>query len=215
LEKAPGARKKHRPGFERIRDPGQTIKMKAEKISVYSLTAVLFLLMIAVYWLVKIKTRPAYFLVIDIFLFLLLARAGGNVALVIFQDKMPASIVAGIMAMTMFPMLFIRSNVLFIFTLMLWAPITTFLISYSLFKKRSRIAIVNLAKVLAAGILACVFYLSVVIMIVENNPSMSSGGEYAGLFWLFLGIVIGCIEIIILIVILIKEYALQKNGAGL
>ena len=189
--------------------------MKAEKISVYSLTAVLFLLMIAVYWLVKIKTRPTYFVVIDIFLFLLLARAGGNVALVIFQDKMPVSIVAGIMAIAMFPMLFIRSNILFIFTLMLWAPITTFLISYSLFKKRSRIAFINLAKVLSAGILACVFYLSVIFMIVENNPSMRRGGEYAGLFWLVLGIVVGCIEIIVLIVILIKEYALQKNGAGL
>ncbi|MBU4268372.1 MAG: hypothetical protein KJ808_05935 [Acidobacteria bacterium] len=188
--------------------------MKTEKIAVYSLTFVLFSLMMLVYWLPKTTTwSPAYSRVIETLLLFLLARTGGNIALVIFDNKMTASIPAGIMAMIMFPLLLIRSEALFIFTLMLWAPVTTFLISYSLFKNRSRFPLMNFVKILAAGISACAFYLSVIFMILKNNPDMSRGGEYAELFWFALGIVIACIEIIVMIIVLIKEYTLQKDEA--
>jgi hypothetical protein len=185
--------------------------MKTKKIAVYSLTAVFFLLMMLVYWLKQINTlNPNYSWIFTLLIFLL-ARVGGNIALIIFDKKMSAGIAAGIMAIITFPLLLIRSEVLFFFTLILWAPATTFLIAYSWFQHRGRNSLMNFLKIFAAGISALICYLSIIFMILGNLPVMYGGSEYAGFFFLALGIIIGCIEIIVMSIVLVKEYALQKD----
>ncbi len=186
--------------------------MKIEKIAIYSLTAILFSLMMLVYWLPKIPTwSPTWFKMISILVLFLLARGVGNLALIIFEKNMPADIASGIASLIMFPLLLIRSNALFIFTLMLWVPATSFLIAYSLFENRSLSFLTNLAKRFSAGILVFVFNVTVIDLIDVNNPEMNKGGEWAGWGWLVLGIIISCIEVIVLITVLTKGYALQKE----
>jgi hypothetical protein len=187
--------------------------MKTEKIAVYALSAVLFSLMMLAYQLTKTSEWvPTYSIMIDNLLILLLARAGGNLALIIFNNKMSAATAAGIMAIAIFPLLLIRSEALFILTLVGLAPVTTFLIVYSWFQKRSRSSSMNFVRILAAAILAPVLNLLVLFMTAKNVPNMT-GGEYGGFMWLVLNIGFGCIESIVLIIVQNKSYALQKNGA--
>jgi len=185
--------------------------VKNEKTAVYSLTLILFSLMMPIYWFLKIKTWNPYSSGIYVLFILFLARAGGNVALVFIRNKMSVSIAAGILAILLFPMILIRSIALATFNIMFYAPPVAIIMTYAYFKKRTRFVALNFVKILAAGISACALYFIIIFMTGKSNPGLSLGGDGGGGARIFLGF--GIVIIFIEIIALSTSCTFQKDEA--
>ncbi len=183
--------------------------MKKEKIAVYSLTAILFFLMMLAYWLLKLNPRDPYELGMAVLFMLLLARSGGNIVLLFFGNKISVEFFAGIMAILLFSVLVIRLETFSVSIVLLYAQVATIVIMYALFKKRAHTIILNVIKILASGFLAFVFYLSFLYMIEKSNPGCLPNDAGVNFFYLIVAMGIGIIELIVLTI----SYERHKNEA--
>jgi hypothetical protein len=182
--------------------------MRKEKIAVYSLTAILFSLMMLAYWLLKLNSWNPYKLGIEVLFILLIARSGGNIALLFFGNKISIKIVAGIMAILLFLPIVIRSEALSVL-IVLFAPVFTIMIIYAFFKKRTLQVLLNVIRILVAGFSAPALYFLFLCMIGKSNPQRINGDAGVGFFYLIFAMGIGIIELIALLI----NYEHHKNEA--